>query len=101
MLTSARASCKVLQNPFLAKVTILVEYSATTISIRRGTAESRVRRPINNKARHTQFHYADEWSHDVWPRNADFHETPRAKRIRKQKFLNTFRQEHPAYENAN
>src|SRR5580658_2722439 len=53
MLTSVRASCKVPQNPFLANATILVEYKATTISMRSGTVASRVRKPINNRVPHT------------------------------------------------
>src|SRR2546425_334859 len=53
MLTSVRASCIVPQNPFLANVTILVEYKATAISTRSGTVASRVTRPINSRVPHT------------------------------------------------
>lgn len=53
ILTSVRASCRVLQNPFLANVTILAEYRATAISMSSGTVASRVRRPISSRAPHT------------------------------------------------
>lgn len=50
---SVRASCNVLQSPFLASVTILVEYDATRISMRRGIATSRVSSPINSSVPQT------------------------------------------------
>src|ERR1700722_2289854 len=53
MLTSVRASCNVLQSPFFANVTILVEYKATQMSIKSGTDAKRVRNPTNSNVPHT------------------------------------------------